>query len=112
MTGRTTVGRLVCRLTVVGLAVLYAFALAFLAVGTFGLFGNPPDALSGIYVILLGLPWNLLLDGLPEAWAPWAAGLAPLVNIALVASLCRLARHRRGAVVRSDDGGRDEIRRN
>ncbi|MGX1309025.1 hypothetical protein AB7M35_003783 [Amorphus suaedae] len=99
MTGRTTAGRVVCRLTVGGLAILYAFALAFLAVGTFGLFGNPPDALSGIYVILLGLPWNLLLDGLPEAWAPWAASLAPLVNIALVASLCRLARRRHNSAI-------------
>ncbi|MGX1096920.1 hypothetical protein [Amorphus sp. MBR-141] len=93
-TPRRTMGRIVCRLTVVFLAVLYGLALALLAVGLFGLFGNPPDPLAGIYVILLGVPWSLLLDDVPDAWAPWAAGLAPLVNIALVAALCRLARRR------------------
>lgn len=88
---RRRTGHTLCRLTVVGLAILYGLALAFLAVGLFGLLGNPPDSLAGIYVILLGVPWSLSLDALPEAWGPWTAGLAPLVNIALVAALCRRA---------------------
>ena len=98
MRTRRTVRHTACQLAVAGLAILYAIALAFLAIGTFGLFGNTPDALSGVYVIFLGLPWNLLIDGLPESWGPWAAVLAPLVNIGLLAALCRLARRRNSAM--------------
>lgn len=69
--------------------VIYILALFILAVGTFGLFGQPKDSLAGIFVIPLGLPWNLLLAWLPEPVKPWLAAGAPLVNIALISWFCR-----------------------
>lgn len=41
---------------------LYALALFLLAVGTFGWFGQEQDPLSGVFLLPLGLPWNLLVD--------------------------------------------------
>jgi hypothetical protein len=38
---------------------LYAAAFALFMVGTFGWFGQDQDPLSGVFLILLGLPWNL-----------------------------------------------------
>jgi hypothetical protein len=73
----------------------YLAALALLAIGTFGLLGQPRDPLSAVFLIPLGLPWVLWADGLPDAFGPWVAILAPLLNIALLIALCRLlTRHR------------------
>ena len=69
--------------------VLYLVALALLLIGTFGLFGQERDPLSGVFLVPLGLPWNLMLDALPEALLPWLAVLAPLLNIAIITWLCR-----------------------
>jgi len=63
-------------------------ALFILAVGTFGWFGQERDPLSGIFLIVLGQPWVMAIDSLPDPLRPWAAALAPLINIALVAALC------------------------
>lgn len=85
-----------CRLFIGAMVVLWAFALFVLAVGTFGWFGQERDPLSGIFLIVLGQPWVMAIDGLPEPLHPWAAALSPLINIALVAAICRaLGRHRR-----------------
>lgn len=69
--------------------VLYLVALAVLLIGTFGLFGQERDPLSGVFLVPLGLPWNLMLDAFPEASLPWLAALAPLLNIAILTWLCR-----------------------
>lgn len=85
-----------CRLLVAAMVVLWAFALFVLAVGTFGWFGQERDPLSGIFLIVLGQPWVMAIDGLSAPLRPWAAALAPLINIALAAAICRaLGRHRR-----------------
>ena len=62
---------------------LYAIALALLLVGTFGLFGQERDPLAGIFLVPLGLPWNLIGDriGLADAWL---GILAPAINAAIL----------------------------
>lgn len=78
-----------CRWMVNGFAVLYVLALALFAVGTFGLFGSDQDPLSGVFLVPLGLPWNLLVDFAPENLWPWLAALAPAINLAILAAICR-----------------------
>lgn len=68
---------------------LYVFALVLLAVGTFGLFGQERDPLSGVFLVPLGLPWNLALDWASEAARPWLAAAAPLLNLGLLWLLVR-----------------------
>ena len=68
---------------------LYLAALALLIIGTFGLFGQERDPLAGIFLIPLGLPWNLWLDALPDPVRPWLAALAPMLNLAILTLLCR-----------------------
>lgn len=75
-------------------AALYAIALAILIVGTFGLFGQNSDPLSGIFLIPLGFPWSMLADFAPESAKAWLTALAPLVNLGLIHFLCRYL-HRR-----------------
>lgn len=62
---------------------LYVLALFLLAVGTFGLFGQEQDPLSGVFLMPLGLPWNLLGDRMGLA-GPWIAILAPAINAAIL----------------------------
>lgn len=69
--------------------VLYLVALALFVIGTFGFFGQERDPLSGIFLLPLGVPWVLWLEGFSESLKPWLAGLAPLVNIVILAAICR-----------------------
>ncbi|WP_324828269.1 hypothetical protein [Qipengyuania zhejiangensis] len=62
---------------------LYTLALLLLAIGTFGWFGQEPDPLSGVFLVPLGLPWNLLGDRLGLA-GPALAILAPAINAGLL----------------------------
>ena len=62
---------------------LYAIALLLLAIGTFGWFGQERDPLSGVFLMPLGLPWNILADRAGFANAAVAI-LAPLVNAAIL----------------------------
>ena len=85
-----------CRWLLAIFAVLYLLALTLLAIGSFGLFGSGRDPLSGVFLVLLGMPWTLLLGGLPEPLLPWVAALAPAINLLLLGVLCRwraAARH-------------------
>lgn len=86
----------VCRTIILILAGAYVLALAGFAIGTFGLFGQEPDPLSGILLIPLGLPWNLWIDRFPEASWPWLAALAPALNILLLAGVCQILPRRTG----------------
>lgn len=79
----------VCRGVVAVFAVLYLVSLALLVVGWFGLFGSERDPLSGVFLVLLGMPWTPLLGGLPEPLLPWMAALAPAINLMLIGALCR-----------------------
>lgn len=83
---------MVCRVVVWGFAVAYGLALAVLVIGRFGLAGQPRDPLAGVFLAPLGLPWNLLARGAPEAWLPWLGVLAPAVNLALLVLVCRAFR--------------------
>lgn len=62
---------------------LYLIALALLAIGTFGLFGQARDPLSAVFLIPLGLPWNLLADA-AGLTGFWAMILAPLPNATIL----------------------------
>ena len=82
----------VCTWVVLIVGALYLVALALLLIGTFGLFGQERDPLSGIFLLPLGLPWNQFLDLASEPARPWLAALAPLLNIGILAALCRMFR--------------------
>lgn len=82
--------RLLCRIATIVFLVIYMLALAVFAIGTFGLLGAGPDPLSGVYLIPLGLPWNLFVDRAPEALWPWLTAAAPALNIVIIAVACRL----------------------
>jgi hypothetical protein len=70
-------------------ALLYLAALALFAIGSLGLFGSERDPLAAVFLMPLGLPWNLLSDPLPEALYPWLGAGAPLVNLLLLWIICR-----------------------
>jgi len=78
-----------CRLVVVAFAVLYAVAFVLFLIGTFGWFGSPRGPLAGVFLVPLGLPWNLWLDVLPSSLRPAAAVAAPALNLLLAWGLCR-----------------------
>ncbi len=65
--------------------VLYVAALLLFLTGTFGWFGQEQDPLAGVFLLPLGLPWNLLTGALPEWPRLLAALLAPCVNILVIA---------------------------
>ena len=58
---------------------LYLAALILLTIGTFGWFGQEQDPLSAVFLIPLGLPWNILA-GRAGLSGPLAGILAPLIN--------------------------------
>lgn len=64
-------------------AALYAIAAILLAIGTFGLFGQESDPLSGVFLLPLGLPWNILADKLGLEGAAVMV-LAPAINLAIL----------------------------
>ncbi len=64
-------------------AVLYAVAFALFVIGRFGLFGSPSGPLAGVFLIPLGLPWNILVDRI--GLASVALGiLSPAVNLGIL----------------------------
>jgi hypothetical protein len=79
-----------CRSSLTAFVLLYLAALGALAVGSFRLFGREGDPLDAVPLILLRLPWNRLIDLFPSASHPWLASVAPLLNIASIAAICRL----------------------
>ena len=77
-----------CKWVIRIVGVLYLVALALLLIGTFGLFGQEQDPLSGIFLLPLGLPWVLWLDGFQDTLRPWFGALAPLLNLAVLTFIC------------------------
>jgi hypothetical protein len=62
---------------------LYAFALLIFLIGTFGWFGQETDPLSGVFLLPLGLPWNLLADRIAGP-SPLALIIAPGINAGIL----------------------------
>lgn len=85
----------VCRIVVIVFTLAYLLALFGWMAGSFGWFGQERDPLSGIFLIPLGLPWNRMVDWLPEPLWPWAGALAPVINLIILGLLCRLAQRKR-----------------
>ncbi len=82
-----------CRLLLTTFTALYLLALGLFAIGTFGLWGNEQDPLAAVFLLPLGLPWQLWIDRAPETLWPWLAALAPLLNLLLLAACCLVLRH-------------------
>jgi hypothetical protein len=81
----------ICRIVFYLFAGLYLAALLLYLVAAFGLFGSTQGPLAGVFLVPLGLPWTLWIDRLfPETAWPWAAALAPLLNLGLIRLICRL----------------------
>jgi len=81
-----------CKILLWILIAVYIAALALLAVGTFGLFGQETDPLSGIFLVPLGMPWHFLSDYIPESMRVYVGVLAPLINIGILSIICRALR--------------------
>ncbi|MFZ9395266.1 MAG: hypothetical protein ACO25F_04285 [Erythrobacter sp.] len=62
---------------------LYALALFLLAVGTFGWFGQAKDPLAGVFLMPLGMPWNILGDRIGLA-GPLLGVASPAINTAIL----------------------------
>ena len=90
--GRESPMRCLCRIVLVGFTGLYVLALGLFLIGTFGLFGSPSGPLAGIFLLPVGLPRNKMLDSSPEAARPWLASLAPLLNVLIIETICRMIR--------------------
>jgi len=87
--------RIVCAVLVWGFAGAYLLAVGLLALAAVGVFGAERDPLAGVVLMPLGLPWTLMLGGLPESVRPWLAVGVPLANLVLLDALCRLGRDHR-----------------
>ena len=85
-----------CRFASRAFALLYAAALCLLLIGQLGLFGAERDPLAGVFLMPLGLPWNLLVTRSTGIANPIVAVLAPALNLALTGIVCRTSRRRRG----------------
>ena len=78
-----------CRIVLWAFTFVYIAAFALFLIGTFGLFGSEQGPLAGIFLLPIGLPWNLLVNLAPELAWPWLTALAPAINLALLWALCR-----------------------
>lgn len=79
-----------CRALTNVLLVIYLISLALFLVAVLELFGVEGDAMSSVFLLMLGQPWIRFADYAPEALWPWLLALLPLVNIALLRLLCTL----------------------
>ena len=81
-----------CRFTIWAFSIAYVVALLLLLVGTYGLFGSPRGPLAGVFLMPLGLPWNLLMRNV--GYGPAVAALAPLVNLGILVAICKALQKR------------------
>ncbi len=63
--------------------VLYAAAIFLFLIGTFGWLGQDRDPLSAVFLMPIGLPWNLLADRIGLG-GPAVGLLAPAINAAIL----------------------------
>ncbi|AHM02886.1 hypothetical protein roselon_00441 [Roseibacterium elongatum DSM 19469] len=87
-------GHRICRTLMIVLILLYLAALAIGLIGTYGWFGQDRDPLSWVFILPLGLPWVLMLDGAGDTAAPVLVALTPLLNIAILWGLCHFMKGR------------------
>ena len=100
---------ILCKWVIRIVGVLYLVALALLLIGTFGLFGQERDPLAGVFLIPLGLPWMLWLEGLPNPVLPWLAALSPLLNIVILTLLCHYFHSDKTSKEQLNKGGPDAL---
>lgn len=86
----------ICKIVLFIFTLAYLVSLMVLLTGTFGWFGQEKDPLSAVFLVPLGLPWNQLVDLLPEFMWPWAAAAAPVVNMIILAIICSSLERRAG----------------
>lgn len=97
--------RRACRIVLVLFIVAYGFALLIGLIGTYGWFEQPTDPLSWIFISLLGLPWVLLADAIPDGARAVIAALAPLINLIILLMLCRTLSRKQGHARPPKNGG-------
>ena len=86
----------ICKVFFFVFTIAYLLSLMVWLTGTFGWFGQEKDPLSAVFLVPLGLPWNRLVDLLPEVMWPWAAAAAPGVNMIVLAMICSSLKRRAG----------------
>ena len=84
----------ICKALIAVFLLAWLAALLLLMIGTFGWFGQTPDPLAGVFLVPLGMPWNLLLGGMPEAALPLVGVFAPGINLLLLWLVCRFLSRR------------------
>jgi hypothetical protein len=94
----------ICSWVLMLFAVAYVTAIGLLAVTIFGFVGQPDVPLGAVYLLPLGLPWNLLLGMAPAALAPWLTVAAPCVNIVLATACYRRCRRATPPAAVTDPG--------
>lgn len=62
---------------------LCAIALLLLLIGTFGWFGQEKDPISAVFLLPLGLPWNMVADRIGLSGTA-SLVLAPAINAAIL----------------------------
>lgn len=67
---------------------IYALAILLFLIGTFGWYGQARDPLAGVFLMPIGLPWNIIADRLGISGL-LAALLAPAVNAGILYWLWR-----------------------
>ncbi|WP_380052472.1 hypothetical protein ACFE33_08930 [Falsihalocynthiibacter sp. SS001] len=81
--------RIALRILFWALVIGYVAALILLAIGMFGLLGQEKDPLSAVFLIPLGLPWNMFMEGAPDSVLIGVGLFSPLINIAIIGWLAR-----------------------
>lgn len=80
-----------CRFVFYAFCFLYLIAILLWLAGTFGWFGIEKDAMSAVFLVMLGQPWERWVSNvLPENLWPIGAAVAPAINAAIVFAICRL----------------------
>lgn len=81
---------MICRIILLGFGLAYLLALLIYFSGEYGWFGQQIDPLSGIFLIPLGLPWNLIEA--PRSIMPALGAGAPFINFLIIFLLCRVVK--------------------
>lgn len=90
MTAQASMTRRSCRWITLMLLTLYLIALGLFLTGTLGLFGAERDPLSGVFLMPLGLPWNMSLNILdvPAPVKLLIGVLSPVLNLIILRIIC------------------------
>ncbi|RVQ65808.1 hypothetical protein EKN06_12845 [Croceicoccus ponticola] len=64
-------------------ASLYALAMTLFLISLFGWFGQDQDPLSAVFLLPLGLPWNIIADKIGLTGFAFTA-MAPAINAGIL----------------------------